>query len=194
MLISAISALVLVGLCSLVTGMGWVKPLFIPSLLLVLKTFYTTARDGFAGDTLLMHTWASFPARVRRFRHGLRRGHPAGPCHDKLRYRDRHDRAGRHALPAQTGGRDRQGGGGVRRNTSRPDFARVRPAVRLDPPISACHHRRQGLTRNRGDAHAHLELPEEKSGLPETGCARPSRPHRKRSARMPGLRATACQA
>ncbi len=60
MWISAVSALVLIGAWSLVTGMGWVKPLFIPSPLLVLKTFYTTARDGFAGDTLLMHTWASF--------------------------------------------------------------------------------------------------------------------------------------
>lgn len=60
LVISLVSALVLVGLWSLVTGMGWVKPLFIPSPLAVVKTFVTTAIDGFAGATLLQHTWVSF--------------------------------------------------------------------------------------------------------------------------------------
>jgi taurine transport system permease protein len=60
LMISAISALILFGLWTLVTGMGWVKPLFIPSPLSVLNTFITTATEGFAGATLLEHTWVSF--------------------------------------------------------------------------------------------------------------------------------------
>lgn len=60
LMISAISALILFGLWTLVTGMGWVKPLFIPSPLSVLNTFLTTATEGFAGATLLEHTWVSF--------------------------------------------------------------------------------------------------------------------------------------
>ncbi len=60
LMISAISALILFGVWSLITGMGWVKPLFIPSPLSVLNTFITTATEGFAGATLLDHTWISF--------------------------------------------------------------------------------------------------------------------------------------
>jgi taurine transport system permease protein len=57
--ISVASAVVLLGVWALVTAMGWVKPLFVPSPLSVLETFYATAIDGFAGETLLQHTWAS---------------------------------------------------------------------------------------------------------------------------------------
>jgi taurine transport system permease protein len=58
--ISAVSALILVGVWLLVTEMGWVKPLFVPSPLAVLKTFVSTATEGFGGATLLAHTWISF--------------------------------------------------------------------------------------------------------------------------------------
>ncbi len=60
LLISAVSALILFGLWSLVTGLGWVKPLFVPSPAAVVDTFLTTATEGFAGGTLFEHTWVSF--------------------------------------------------------------------------------------------------------------------------------------
>jgi taurine transport system permease protein len=60
LLISGISAAILFGAWLLVTEMGWVKPLFVPSPLSVFNTFITTATDGFAGATLLEHTWVSF--------------------------------------------------------------------------------------------------------------------------------------
>ncbi len=66
LLISAVSALVLFALWSLITGLGWVKPLFLPSPLAVLNTFVTTATDGFAGGTLFEHTLGQFPPRLRR--------------------------------------------------------------------------------------------------------------------------------
>jgi taurine transport system permease protein len=60
LVISAVSALILFGLWTLVTEMGWVKPLFVPSPRAVLNTFIATATEGFAGGTLLEHTWISF--------------------------------------------------------------------------------------------------------------------------------------
>lgn len=60
LLISGISAAILFGLWLLVTEMGWIKPLFVPSPRAVFNTFITTATDGFAGATLLEHTWVSF--------------------------------------------------------------------------------------------------------------------------------------
>jgi taurine transport system permease protein len=63
LVISLITALVIVGLWSLATGLGWVKPLFVPSPISVIETFYSTAVDGFAGTTLQENTLASF-ARV----------------------------------------------------------------------------------------------------------------------------------
>ncbi len=60
LMISAISALLIFAVWSLFTGMGWVKPLFVPSPWSVVDTFVTTAVDGFAGATLLQHTWVSF--------------------------------------------------------------------------------------------------------------------------------------
>lgn len=60
LMISTVSALLLLGVWSLVTGMGWVKPLFLPSPLAVLRTFVSVATDGFAGATLWLHTWISF--------------------------------------------------------------------------------------------------------------------------------------
>jgi taurine transport system permease protein len=60
LMISGVSATVLFGLWLLITEMSWVKPLFVPSPLAVLNTFMTTATDGFAGATLVEHTWVSF--------------------------------------------------------------------------------------------------------------------------------------
>lgn len=58
--VAIVSTLVILGGWQLVTGMGWVKPLFLPSPLSVLHTFYDTATEGFAGATLWEHTYVSF--------------------------------------------------------------------------------------------------------------------------------------
>jgi len=60
LLISAVSAAVLFGIWTLVTEMGWIKPLFVPSPRAVFNTLILTATEGFAGATLLEHTWVSF--------------------------------------------------------------------------------------------------------------------------------------
>lgn len=57
--ISLITALVLIGLWFLVTGMGWVKPLFLPSPFAVYNKFIVAMTDGVANSTLLQHTLAS---------------------------------------------------------------------------------------------------------------------------------------
>jgi len=43
----------------LVTNMGWVKPLFLPSPQAVFAKFIQVATEGFAGATLFEHTWTS---------------------------------------------------------------------------------------------------------------------------------------
>ena len=58
--VAIVSTLILIGTWQLVTGMGWVKPLFLPSPLKVVQTFLFTATHGFAGGTLLEHTTVSF--------------------------------------------------------------------------------------------------------------------------------------
>ena len=57
--ISLITALVLIGLWFLVTGMGWVKPLFLPSPFAVYDKFVVAMTEGVANSTLLQHTLAS---------------------------------------------------------------------------------------------------------------------------------------
>ena len=57
--ISLITTLVLVGLWFLVTGLGWVKPLFLPSPAAVWNKFIIASTDGVASSTLAEHTWAS---------------------------------------------------------------------------------------------------------------------------------------
>ena len=57
--ISLITALVLIGLWFLITGMGWVKPLFLPSPVAVYNKFVVAWTDGVANSTLWEHTWAS---------------------------------------------------------------------------------------------------------------------------------------
>lgn len=60
---SLVTALILLGLWFLVTGMGWVKPLFLPSPIAVYSKFISAATDGVANSTLFEHTIASL-ARV----------------------------------------------------------------------------------------------------------------------------------
>jgi taurine transport system permease protein len=57
--ISVLTALVLIGLWFLVTGMGWVKPLFLPSPFAVYNKFIVAMTDGVANSTLAEHTAAS---------------------------------------------------------------------------------------------------------------------------------------
>jgi len=60
LVISFISTLAIFVLWSVSTGLGWVKPLFLPSPLSVFNTLITVATDGFAGATLFEHVWISF--------------------------------------------------------------------------------------------------------------------------------------
>lgn len=57
--ISLFTALALLGLWFLVTGMGWVKPLFLPSPFAVYGKFVVAMTDGVANSTLAEHTLAS---------------------------------------------------------------------------------------------------------------------------------------
>ncbi|WP_269933079.1 ABC transporter permease subunit [Aminobacter sp. HY435] len=57
--ISLITALVLFGLWLLVTEMGWVKPLFLPSPLAVWDKFVVAMTEGVSNSTLIQHTLAS---------------------------------------------------------------------------------------------------------------------------------------
>lgn len=57
--ISIVTVIVLFGLWALVTGMGWVKPLFLPSPAAVWNKFILAATEGFANSTLLEHTLTS---------------------------------------------------------------------------------------------------------------------------------------
>jgi taurine transport system permease protein len=53
------TALALIALWFLVTGMGWVKPLFLPSPMAVYSKFISAMTDGVANSTLTEHTMAS---------------------------------------------------------------------------------------------------------------------------------------
>ncbi|MFK4825984.1 ABC transporter permease subunit [Paenochrobactrum sp. BZR 588] len=57
--ISLITAIIIIGLWFLVTKMGWVKPLFLPSPMAVYNKFIIAATDGVANSSLLEHTVAS---------------------------------------------------------------------------------------------------------------------------------------
>lgn len=57
--ISVLTAIALIALWFLVTGMGWVKPLFLPSPMAVYGKFITAMTDGVANSTLTEHTMAS---------------------------------------------------------------------------------------------------------------------------------------
>lgn len=55
-MISAATTIVLIALWVLVSEMGWVKPLFLPSPMAVINKFLDVSTDGFANATLLQHT------------------------------------------------------------------------------------------------------------------------------------------
>lgn len=57
--ISTLTALFLIALWFLVTGMGWIKPIFLPSPIAVYDKFIEAATIGVANSTLLQHTIAS---------------------------------------------------------------------------------------------------------------------------------------
>jgi taurine transport system permease protein len=59
LMISAISAALIIGFWALATWAGWIKPLFLPSPLAIFKKFVQVATEGFANYTLLEHTWIS---------------------------------------------------------------------------------------------------------------------------------------
>ncbi|MBP0440046.1 ABC transporter permease subunit [Tianweitania sediminis] len=58
-LISLVTALVLLSCWVLITEMGWVKPLFLPSPFTVWNKFLAAMTDGVSNSTLLEHTLAS---------------------------------------------------------------------------------------------------------------------------------------
>jgi len=57
--ISVITALILIAAWFLVTSMGWVRPLFLPSPVAVYNKFILAMTDGVANSTLVEHTLAS---------------------------------------------------------------------------------------------------------------------------------------
>lgn len=57
--ISVATTLILLFSWWLVTHLGWIKPVFLPSPLDVVARFYELANEEFTGATLLGHTWAS---------------------------------------------------------------------------------------------------------------------------------------
>jgi taurine transport system permease protein len=57
--ISLMTAIGLIALWFLVTGMGWVKPIFLPSPFAVYSKFVEAWTEGVANSTLLQHTTAS---------------------------------------------------------------------------------------------------------------------------------------
>ena len=57
--ISVITTLVLIGLWFLITNMGWIKPLFLPSPQAVWDKFVLANTEGVANSTLLEHTATS---------------------------------------------------------------------------------------------------------------------------------------
>lgn len=57
--ISLVTSLTLIGLWFLITGMGWVRPLFLPSPFAVFDKFISAMTDGVANSTLWEHALAS---------------------------------------------------------------------------------------------------------------------------------------
>ena len=58
-IISLVTALALIALWFLVTGMGWVRPLFLPAPAAVWGKFVLAATEGVSNSTLAQHTLAS---------------------------------------------------------------------------------------------------------------------------------------
>lgn len=63
LILSTVTILLLVFLWWLVTAMGWVKPLFVPSPGAIVEKFFSTIQNGFTGTSLITHIGIS-TARV----------------------------------------------------------------------------------------------------------------------------------
>ena len=63
LLISAVSGAVIIGIWSLATWLGWIKPLFLPSPWAIVQKLVTIWQDGFVNSSLLEHIGISV-ARV----------------------------------------------------------------------------------------------------------------------------------
>lgn len=63
LLISAVSGAIIIGIWSLATWLGWIKPLFLPSPWAIVQKLVTIWQDGFANSSLFEHIGISV-ARV----------------------------------------------------------------------------------------------------------------------------------
>ena len=76
--ISLITALTFIALWSVVTGMGWVKPLFLPSPAAVWQKFLVAMTEGVSNSTLIQHTLASLSRVLGAFFFALITAVPVG--------------------------------------------------------------------------------------------------------------------
>jgi taurine transport system permease protein len=76
--ISLITALALIALWSVITGMGWVKPLFLPSPAAVWQKFLLAMTEGVSNSTLIQHTAASLGRVLGAFLFALVTAVPVG--------------------------------------------------------------------------------------------------------------------
>jgi taurine transport system permease protein len=76
--ISLITALALIVLWSVITGMGWVKPLFLPSPAAVWQKFLLATTEGVSNSTLIQHTVASLGRVLGAFLFALVTAVPVG--------------------------------------------------------------------------------------------------------------------
>jgi taurine transport system permease protein len=76
--ISMMTAVVLIALWFLITSMGWVKPIFLPSPFAVYGKFIEAWTEGVANSTLLQHTGASLGRVMGAFALALVTAVPVG--------------------------------------------------------------------------------------------------------------------
>jgi taurine transport system permease protein len=76
--ISLVTALTLIVLWSVITGMGWVKPLFLPSPAAVWQKFLLAMTEGVSNSTLIQHTLASLGRVLGAFFFALVTAVPVG--------------------------------------------------------------------------------------------------------------------
>jgi taurine transport system permease protein len=76
--ISLITALALILLWWIITGMGWVKPLFLPSPAAVWQKFLLAMTEGVSNSTLIQHTAASLGRVLGAFLFALVTAVPVG--------------------------------------------------------------------------------------------------------------------
>src|ERR1700751_637722 len=76
--IGLIPALALIGLWSVITGMGWVKPLFLPSPAAVWQKFLLAMTEGVSNSTLIQHTAESLGRVLGAFLFALVTAVPVG--------------------------------------------------------------------------------------------------------------------